>query len=183
MRMMTPTDLLVWIDLEMTGLNHLHDVIVEIATIITDSQLSLVAEGPRLVINHSQDILNRMNDWVRTCHESSGLLAEIATATCTTAQAEEQTLAFIKQYCEEKKAILAGNSVWNDKFFLQIHMPQITNYLNYRIVDVTSIKELVTRWYGTDPNARFIKKETHRALDDIKESIEELRHYKQYFFK
>lgn len=167
----------------MTGLNPLRDVIVEIATIITDGQLNLVAEGPRLVIHHSEQVLGIMNEWVRACHERSGLLQEIRAATCTMDQAQQQTLSFIKDHCEEKKALLAGNSVWNDKFFLQMQMPQITDYLNYRIVDVTSIKELVMRWYGIDPQAKFVKKDTHRALDDIKESIEELRHYRAHFFK
>lgn len=174
---------LVWIDLEMTGLNPARDHIVEIATIITDFQLQEIAIGPRIVIQQSEYVLENMNEWVRNCHTQSGLLQEIRSSINSLAYAQDQTLAFIREYCDENTALLAGNSVWNDKFFLQAHMPAITEYLNYRIVDVTSIKELVMRWYPDHPQSYFKKQDKHRALDDIRESIEELRHYRTHFFR
>lgn len=173
---------LVWIDLEMTGLDPLQDHIVEIATIITDSQLQIIAEGPRIVIHQPQEVIDRMGEWVRNCHTQSGLLDEIKQSSCSLNQAQEQTLSFIKKHCKKHTALLAGNSVWNDKFFMQIHMPEIVSYLNYRIVDVTSIKELIMRWYPDHPQRFFVKQENHRALDDIRESIQELKHYRTHFF-
>lgn len=173
---------LVWIDLEMTGLNPEQDVIVEIASIITDSNLRVIAEGPSLVIHQPMPILERMDDWVKKIHTQSGLTSEILESTVTLAGAEEQTLAFIKAHCQEKKALLCGNSVWQDKVFLQKYMPRITQFLFYRIIDVSSVKEIVTRWYPNDPHAFYKKPDTHRALPDIRESIAELRHYRKYFF-
>lgn len=171
---------LVWIDLEMTGLNPHTDVILEVATIITDSNLTVIANGPELIIQQPASMLESMDPWVHTLHKQSGLLEKVRTSSITSQEAERQTISFIQQYCTEKTALLCGNSVWQDKAFLQQHMPSITNYLHYRIIDVTTIKELVTRWYPT--NAPFTKKEKHRALDDIQESIAELTYYRKQFF-
>lgn len=174
---------LVWIDLEMTGLNINSDTIVEIATIITDGQLNEIAQGPDLVIYQPEEVLDKMSDWVKNAHTRSGLIERIRTSTTTLEEAEQQTLEFIKEHCVENTGLLAGNSVWNDKFFLNRYMPSITGYLNYRIVDVTSVRELLVRWYPEDPKLEFKKADKHRALIDIRESIEELRHYRTYFFK
>lgn len=173
---------LVWIDLEMTGLEVSQHVIIEIATIITDGQLKEIAQGPHLVIHYPQEQLANMNDWVKKVHGKSGLLDEVAQSKVTLAQAEKQTLDFIKEYCIEKKALLAGNSVWNDRIFLEKYMPSIIDFLNYRLVDVTSIKEVLARWYEGDERVFFKKSDTHRALQDIRESIEELKNYREYFF-
>jgi len=173
---------LVWIDLEMTGLDPERHAIVEIATIITDGQLNELAEGPTLVIHQPEEVLALMDEWVVTTHGKSGLIQKIHESTISTQEAEQETLYFIQQYCAKNRGILAGNSVWQDKFFLQRYMPRITNYLNYRIVDVTSVKEILYRWYPKDSRLDFKKIDTHRALSDIRESIEELRHYRKNFF-
>lgn len=171
---------LVWIDLEMTGLEHESDVILEIASIVTDSDLNILKEGPNLIINQSDEKLSRMNEWVKLTHESSGLIEKVKISKISLQDAQEQTLTFIKKYCVSTLNPLCGNSIWNDRMFLMRYMLEINNYLNYRNIDVSSIKELVKRWYG--PEAEFKKKKVHRALDDIKESIEELRYYRDKFF-
>lgn len=173
---------LVWIDLEMTGLDPNRDVIVEIATIITDGELNILHKGASLVIYHNDDILNYMDTWVKDQHTKTGLVEDIRRSSLTVEQAEEQTLQIIMQYCQERKGILCGNSVWQDAVFMRRYMPKITNYLNYRIIDVTSIKEVVIRWYPNNPNTFFAKRDMHRALIDIEESIEELKHYRKNFF-
>ena len=173
---------LVWIDLEMTGLDVKKDVILEIACIITDGELNVIAEGPSLVIHQSEDLLVSMDAWPKQHHTQSGLLERVRMSSVTTEQAEDQVLTFIKQYCSLGTALLAGNSVWQDRIFLQAYMPYILQYLHYRIIDVTSIKELVARWYPNNPHVKFEKKNTHRALQDIHESIAELEHFRRYFF-
>lgn len=173
---------LVWIDLEMTGLDAKKDVILEIACIITDGELNVIAEGPSLVIHQSEDLLLSMDAWPKEHHTQSGLLERVRTSAITTQQAEEQVLTFIKEHCSLGTALLAGNSVWQDRVFLQAYMPNILQYLHYRIIDVTSIKELVARWYPNDPHIKFEKKDMHRALQDIYESIAELEHFRRYFF-
>lgn len=175
--------MLVWIDLEMTGLHPTTDHIIEIATIITDSNLDIVAEGPHFVIHQPPIIMDAMTERVRLLHEPHGILDEVAQSTISIEQAEKETYRFIKKHCPIHNARLAGNSVWQDARFLRKYMPSITNYLHYRIIDVSSIKELVARWYPNDPHILFEKSETHRALQDIQESIKELRHYRTYFFK
>lgn len=173
---------LVWIDLEMTGLDPQKDVILEIATIITDGQLKEIAQGPVFIIHQDEALLSTMNDWVTKTHTKSGLVDQVRSSTITLAQAEEETLAFIATHCIKNKAILAGNSVWQDKYFLIHYMPRIIEYLSYRVLDVTSIKEAVRRWYENDAKIYFSKSDTHRSLTDIRESIEELKHYRTYFF-
>lgn len=173
---------LVWIDLEMTGLDAKKDVILEIACIITDSNLNVVAEGPVLVIHQSQDMLASMDAWPKKQHTQSGLIERVRASSITTQHAEDQIVAFIKEHCSPNTALLAGNSVWQDRVFLHAYMPQILTYLHYRIIDVSTVKELVARWYPDSPHVKFEKKDTHRALQDINESIAELKHFRTYFF-
>jgi len=173
---------LVWIDLEMTGLNPEQDVIIEIATIITDSELNVVVEGPTIVIHQSEINLSAMNTIVRQMHKKNGLLDEVRISTIPLEEAETLTYECIQRYCYPNSALLAGNSVWMDKMFLRRYMPRIFNFLYYRIIDVSTVRELITRWYPNNPNIEFAKKDTHRAVGDIRESIAELRHYRSYFF-
>lgn len=173
---------LVWIDLEMSGLALDTDVILEIATIITDGQLNLIAQGPSLVVHQPDEILNTMNKWCKDMHGKSGLTKAVQESSVTLKEAEEQTLNFIKQYCKLKTGLLSGNSIWQDRMFLNKYMPGIIEYLHYKMIDVTSIAEMIGHWYPNDPNREFKKKDEHRALPDIIESIEELRHLKKYFF-
>ena len=175
-------DNLVWIDMEMTGLNPEKEGIIEIATIVTDSDLNILEEGPDLVIRQSDKLLKKMDDWNQTHHQKSGLLDKVKKSKITVKQAEVKTLRFIKKYCLHKKATLCGNSVHHDRRFIIRYMPQLDDFLHYRIIDVSSIKDLVRRWY---PKNKAIpkKNETHRALADIRESIEELRFYRKHYFK
>lgn len=173
---------LVWIDLEMTGLDPKKDAIIEIASIITDSNLHVIEEGPSLVVHQPENILQSMPAVVKEMHTKSGLLAEVKRSTLSLEQANDATLSFIKENCQPGRALLCGNSVWQDRAFLQQYMPTIVSYLNYRIIDVTSVKELAARWYPNDPHIEFKKTDTHRAMADIRESIAELKHYKKYFF-
>jgi len=172
----------VWIDLEMTGLNPDHDVILEIACVITDSQLAVIKEGPLFVIYQPDEKLNQMNTWSQEQHTLSGLVQEVQRSTISINQAEEQVLNFLRNYCEPGTALLAGNSVWQDRIFMRRYMPKIVDFLYYRLIDVTTIKELINRWYPNNKQVEFLKKDTHRALEDIYESIAELKHYKKYFF-
>ena len=173
---------LVWIDLEMTGLNPDEDVILEIASIVTDSNLNVIEEGPALIMHQPEGKLAAMNDWVQDAHTQSGLINAVRASSITVEQAEEQTLTFLRRHCQPEQALLCGNSIWQDRAFLRRYMPRIIDFLYYRMIDVTSVKEIVSRWYPDDPQAEFEKKDTHRALDDIRESIAELRHYRKYFF-
>lgn len=174
---------LVWIDLEMTGLDPKIDVIVEIACVITNDNLDVIASMPSLPVKVSQKALDSMGQVVKDLHTKSGLLEVLEHAVLDCAQVEQQVLHFVKQYCEPQTAPLCGNSIWMDKFFLKESMPQLYYYFHYRTIDVSTFKELVQRWYPHDPHAVFSKKNNHRASDDIYESIEELRHYRRYFFK
>lgn len=172
---------LVWIDLEMTGLDVDECRIIEIATLITDSELNIIATGPELVIHQPDELLDAMDEWNTKHHGESGLTEAVRKSTISEEEAERRTLEFIKTYCDERSAPLCGNSVWQDRRFLDRYMPKLEAYLHYRIIDVSSIKEVVRRWYPS--NVRPPKKgDTHRALDDIKESIEELRFYRENIF-
>jgi len=166
----------------MTGLNPNSDVILEIASIITDSDGNIIDQGPDLVIHQPQEKLDAMDILVSQMHTSSGLVKAVRTSSISVQEAEQKTLAFFKQHCAPDTALLAGNSVWQDRNFLQKYMPSIVHYSYYRLLDVTAIKEVVARWYPDSPHAAFEKKETHRALTDIRESIAELRHFRKYFF-
>ena len=173
---------LVWIDLEMTGLNPAQDTMLEIATLVTTNNLELVAEGPSFVIYQDEPTLNLMDDWNWKHHTASGLVDAVRKSTITLEMAEEQTLAFLAQYAHKNLSPLCGNSVWQDAIFLRKYMPRISDFLNYRIIDVSSIKEAIKRWYPNSDHSNFVKTENHRAMEDIIQSVEELAHYRTYFF-
>ncbi len=174
---------LVWMDLEMTGLEPSKHVIVEIATLITDDELNVVAEGPDLVVHQTEEALALMEPIVVDMHTKSGLLDAIRTSTVTLEEAGAQTLEFIKQWVPEtRKVPLCGNSIGMDRRFLDAYLPDIENWLHYRSIDVSSVKELVRRWYPGLTNGRPYKVGTHRALDDIRESVAELRFYRERIF-
>ena len=171
-------------DLEMTGLDHTRDVIVEIATIVTDDELEIVAEGPDLVVHQPDDALVAMDPVVVLMHTSSGLLEAIKASTTTLEEAGAATLEFIKSHVPEPRTIpLCGNSIGTDRRFLATYLPEIEEHLHYRSVDVSTIKELTRRWYPGALEATPRKATAHRALDDIRESIEELRWYRSNVFK
>jgi len=174
---------LVWMDLEMTGLEPARHVIVEIATLVTDDDLQIVAGGPDLVIHQPPEALAHMEPIVLEMHTRSGLLDAIAASTVTLEEAGQATLEFIKQHVPEPRTVpLCGNSIGTDRRFLAAYLPEIENYLHYRSVDVSTIKELARRWYPQLIEAIPKKNTTHRALDDIKESVEELRFYREKVF-
>jgi oligoribonuclease len=175
-------DLLVWMDMEMSGLEPERDVILEIATLITDASLAIVAEGPPLVVHQPDAVLDAMDDWNREHHGASGLTARVRASRLSIADAEAQALAFIGAHCTPRSSPLCGNSIHQDRRFLARYMPQLDRYLHYRNVDVSTIKELVRRWYPDGPPPPE-KKHAHLALDDIRESIEELRFYKTHYFR
>ncbi|KAI8330243.1 ribonuclease H-like domain-containing protein [Chlamydoabsidia padenii] len=167
----------------MTGLDLAKDYIIEIAVLITDGDLNIVAEGPDLIIHQSPAVMKTMNAWCVEQHGKSGLTAAVLESSITTKEAEQQVLQFLKHYLPGLKGHvpLAGNSVHADKQFLEKEMPLVMDYLHYRIIDVSTIKELTKRWYPEIANG-LAKNNEHRALDDIKESIEELKYYRQHVF-
>lgn len=174
---------LVWMDLEMTGLDPVRNVIVEIATIVTDDELNIVAEGPDLVVHQPEDALALMEPVVVEMHTKSGLLDAIRSSTITLDEAGAATLAFIREHVPVARTVpLCGNSIGMDRRFLDRHLPEIEHWLHYRSVDVSTIKELARRWYPAVLATRPFKVGTHRALDDIRESIDELRFYRQHLF-
>lgn len=177
------TDRMVWIDLEMTGLDPERNRIIEAAVLITDGNLELIAEGPNLVIHQPEDVLAEMDEWNQKHHKASGLLPRVRASTTTEAEAEAELVAFLKEHVGEREAPLAGNSVHQDRRFLARYMPTFDAYLHYRIVDVSSVKELVSRWYPAVYGARPGKRGSHRALDDIRESIKELAFYRKAAFR
>ena len=172
---------LVWLDLEMTGLEPQNDTILEIATLVTDADLNVVAEGPDLVIHHEELVLDGMGEWCKTHHRDSGLTAAVRASTMALAQAEQDTLAFLRQHTQAGKSPLCGNSIGQDRRFLARYMPSLEQFLHYRNVDVSSIKELAKRWYPHLPAVE--KAQSHRALEDILESIAELRYYRREIFR
>jgi oligoribonuclease len=170
-------------DLEMTGLDHLTDVIVEIATVVTDDDLDIIAEGPDLVIHQPDEALVAMDPVVREMHTKSGLLDAIRASDVSLADGGAATLAFIREHAPEPRTVpLCGNSIATDRRFLAAYLPEIEAHLHYRSIDVSAVKELVRRWYPKIAHGRPQKVGSHRALDDIRESIEELRYYRQHVF-
>ena len=177
--------MLIWMDLEMTGLDVQRHVIVEIATLVTDDELNIIAEGPDLVIHQPDDALAEMDDFVTNMHTTSGLLDLIKTSTISVEDAMRQTLEFIQLHSPEPgKVPLCGNSIRTDRTFLDKYMPEIEHWLHYRCVDVSTVKELVKRWNPGLEHARP-KSEgiTHRAMDDIRDSVAELKFYRERVFK
>jgi oligoribonuclease len=164
----------------MTGLNPAEHVILEIASVVTDDQLEIVSEGPNIAISVEKEALDHMEEWSRIHHEKSGLLDRVRNSPDVCRNAEEETLKFLSDYCDKEKSPMCGNSVWQDRRFLYKHMPRLEAFFHYRMVDVSSIKELVRRWY---PQLRpFQKQKSHLALNDIRESIEELKYYREQVF-
>jgi len=172
---------LVWIDLEMTGLNPSADRILEVATVITDSQLEILADGPVLAIHQPEEVLAAMDRWNTEQHWQSGLIERVRQSTYTCRQAELETLAFLQQWVGDRVSPLCGNSVWHDRRFLVRYMPELERYFHYRNIDVSTLKELAQRW--APDLAKFDKECQHLALADIRESIAELKHYGEYFIK
>ncbi len=172
---------LVWIDLEMSGLDPEHNTIIEIATIVTDKNLNILEKGPNLAIKQSLKLLESMDEWNTTHHTASGLWAKVLNDSVSMEEADKATLDFIKKWTMEGKNPLCGNSIGQDRRFLYKYMPQISEYLHYRNIDVTSIKEIAKRWYPELP--AFNKLEKHQALDDIIESIDELKYFQEHIFK
>lgn len=181
-RMSDRADRLVWMDLEMSGLDPSKEVILEIAVLVTDGQLELVAEGPDLVVHQPDAVLEAMDEWNRTHHGASGLTERVRSSAIDVAAAEAEVLAFVREHVPERAAPLAGNSVHQDRLFLARYMPELERYLHYRNVDVSTVKELVKRWHPNAFAKRPSKRGQHRALEDIKESIEELRYYRSAVF-
>ncbi|PNW77183.1 hypothetical protein CHLRE_10g425800v5 [Chlamydomonas reinhardtii] len=174
---------LVWVDLEMTGLDIEKDTIIEMACIITDGELERSVQGPATAIHHSDAVLEGMNDWCKEHHGASGLTQRVRDSRVDMGAAEQMLLDFIAEHTEEGMAQLAGNSVHVDRIFLLKHMPRVVAHLNYRIVDVSSIKELARRWFPKTYRKAPRKTLAHTALSDIKESIEELKYYRKAVFK
>ena len=173
---------LIWIDLEMTGLDPDNDVIIEMATIVTDSNLNTLAEGPVIAIHHSDEVLARMDEWNTRTHGGSGLTQRVKDSTTTMAEAEAQTIAFLEQWVPKGKSPICGNSICQDRRFLYTYMKDLESYFHYRNLDVSTLKELVARW-APEVRDSLVKKGTHLALDDIRESIAELQHYRKHFIK
>lgn len=174
---------LVWMDLEMTGLDSDRDVIIEMATLITDTELNIIAEGPEIVIHRRPELFETMDDWNREQHTKSGLWAKVISSVISQDEAEQETLKFLKQHLGPREAPLCGNSIWQDRRFIAKHMKELDAFLHYRLLDVSTIKIVGKMWYPKDSEKSGEKKNTHRALDDIKESIEELKFYRQAIFK
>jgi oligoribonuclease len=173
---------LIWIDLEMTGLDPESDLIIEIATIVTDNDLNILAQGPVLVVHQSDAALAAMDEWNQHHHGQSGLIERVKTSTIDMAEAERQTIAFLKQWVPENTSPICGNSIGQDRRFLYRYMPKLEAYFHYRNIDVSTLKELAARW-APHVKEGFKKESSHQALDDIIESIEELRYYREHFIK
>ncbi|HQQ64400.1 MAG TPA: oligoribonuclease [Pseudomonadales bacterium] len=174
-------DNLVWIDLEMTGLNPDTDVIIEIATLVTDSQLNMLAEGPMLAVRQSQATMDGMDEWNTRQHGKSGLTARVLASEIDAAEAERQTIAFLEQWVPKGASPMCGNSICQDRRFLWRGMPQLEAFFHYRNLDVSTVKELAKRWRPEIADG-VKKNSSHLALDDIRDSIAELQHYQKYFF-
>lgn len=173
---------LIWIDLEMTGLNPEIDRIIEIATVVTDANLNVVAEGPVFAIHQSDELLNGMDEWNTEHHNASGLVDRVKESTVDEASAEADMLTFLRQYTEENKSPMCGNTIWQDRRFLSKYMPTLASYFHYRMIDVSTLKELAARW-APKVYKGVIKDSQHLALSDIHDSIDELKYYREHFLK
>jgi len=173
---------LIWIDLEMTGLDPDNDLIIEIATVVTDKYLSVLATGPVLAVHQSDTALAAMDDWNQEHHGKSGLIERVKVSAINDAQAEQQTIEFLKQWVPAGTSPMCGNSIGQDRRFLYRRMRKLEEFFHYRNLDVSTLKELAARW-APEVKESFKKKETHQALEDVIESIEELKHYREHFIK
>lgn len=171
---------LVWIDLEMTGLSPDTDRIIEIATIVTDDDLNVLAEGPVLAVHQSESVLAAMDDWNQRTHKATGLVERVRASSLSESDAERRTLDFIQRHVAKNRSPMCGNSICQDRRFLARYMPTLEGWFHYRNLDVSTLKELVTRWKPSLASG-LQKKNTHKALDDIRESIDELKYYREYF--
>lgn len=173
---------LIWIDLEMTGLDPDNDLIIEIATLVTDPQLEIIAEGPSIVIHQSDEVMDGMDEWCTRQHGKTGLTQRVKDSQITEAEAEAETLAFLKEHVDAGASPMCGNSICQDRRFLYRYMPELEKFFHYRNLDVSSVKELAKRW-KPEVLAGVKKTGTHLAMDDIRDSVNELRHYRETFFK
>jgi oligoribonuclease len=170
---------LIWIDLEMTGLNPEHDRIIELATVVTDSELNVIAEGPVFAIHQSDELLNGMDDWNTHQHNKSGLVERVKESVTTEEEAQKKTLDFLREHTVDGKSPMCGNTIWQDRRFLTKYMPDLANYFHYRMIDVSTLKELAHRWAPSIYNG-VTKDSNHLALSDIHDSINELKYYREH---
>jgi len=173
---------LIWIDLEMTGLRPEQDFIIEIATLITDPELNILAEGPVLAVRQPDEVLAAMDDWNQKYHGQSGLIQRVRDSKITEAEAQRQTLAFLREWVDERASPMCGNSICQDRRFLARYMPELESFFHYRNLDVSSVKEIARRWKPAIL-AGYNKQSKHIALEDIKDSIEELAYYREHLFR
>lgn len=173
---------LIWLDMEMTGLNPEHDRILEIATIVTDAELNLIEEGPVFAIFQSQHVLDKMDAWNVKHHTQSGLIVRVQQSDVNEEKAQAETIKFLEQHSKKGTSPMCGNTIWQDRRFLLKYMPELESYFHYRLLDVSSFKECARRWYP-DAYKGFKKKSKHEALADIRESVDELKYYREHIMK
>ncbi|XP_039953069.1 probable oligoribonuclease [Bactrocera tryoni] len=182
-RLLADKSSIVWMDLEMTGLNSISDKIIEVACLITDKDLKVLTEGLCFAIKHPKEVFEQMNEWCVKQHNESGLVKKCLESNITPERAEKILLDYLQKHVPEGKCPLAGNSIYMDRLFLRHHMPSVDNYLHYRVIDISSIKELCRRWRSDLIKSAPEKRLLHRSLEDLQDSIEELKYYRENFFK